>query len=155
LNYINKKDKLCNVCKAEIGLIDPSVLIPDEEELGVEKLCPVCRVNYIGEDEEICFLCQKERDEKLKNADERWDIIESDDDAVEPGLELEPGLDELVIAGEDELFEDEDLDELSEAYSEPNDFDFDIDEADFEDDDDFDDEDDDDFDEDDEDDDEF
>ena len=30
LNYINKKDKYCNVCKAELGLVDPSILLPDD-----------------------------------------------------------------------------------------------------------------------------
>ena len=58
LNYIVSKDKYCTVCKAEMGLLDPSILLPDDEEAGFEKLCPVCQVNYIGEDEEICFLCQ-------------------------------------------------------------------------------------------------
>ena len=50
LNYIEEHEGYCKVCKAEMGLIDSGILIPDEDELGGEKLCPICKVNYIGED---------------------------------------------------------------------------------------------------------
>ena len=31
LNYIDVKEKYCTVCKAEMGLVDPSILLPDDE----------------------------------------------------------------------------------------------------------------------------
>ncbi|MCL2061352.1 MAG: hypothetical protein FWH03_01835 [Firmicutes bacterium] len=127
LNYIAKKDKLCKVCKAEVGLIDASILIPAEEE--VEKLCPVCSVNYIGEDETICFLCQKEREKKSVVEDE-WEELEQ-----EPEVEEEPEeeLDMIVPEGVlDEEEEEEEEEDFSEQYKEPDDFVYDdIDENDF------------------------
>lgn len=68
LNYIDKRDKYCDVCKAELGLIDPSILIPDEEEIGIERLCPVCHINPIDEDEDMCIECRKEAEAKEKEA---------------------------------------------------------------------------------------
>ena len=76
LNYILETEKYCNVCKAELGIIDKSILIPDDDE-SEEKLCPICHTNYIEPDEEICFLCRKERAEKEEmnseeDTDEGW-----------------------------------------------------------------------------------
>ena len=100
LNYINAKDKYCTVCKAELGLVDPSVLLPDDDEAGLEKLCPVCHLNYIGEDEDMCFLCQKERDEReaAEEKDEWAEIDRDPDDGLNPigilPLDDEPLLDD-------------------------------------------------------------
>ena len=33
LNYIEESEGYCKVCKAAMGLLDPSILIPEEEEL--------------------------------------------------------------------------------------------------------------------------
>ncbi len=127
LNYIIKKDKLCPVCKAEMGLIDPSILIPDDDEDIVEKLCPVCGNNYIHEDEERCFTCQKEQDEKdgIKTGD--WE--EPDHDAVieddEP--EEEFGLIASELFGEDGFGEEEEEEEIvSEPVGEVDDFVYDL-----------------------------
>lgn len=123
LNYIGKKDKYCTICKAELGLVDPSILIPDEEEAGIEKLCPVCQVNYIAEDEEICFLCQKEREDKDGGNEEDWEnSVTPDDSVVDDEIEI-------TLVGEfDE--EDEQLEE-SIKDKEPDDFNFDVDPDDF------------------------
>lgn len=142
LNYINKKDKHCNVCKAEMGLLDPSILIPDEEEAGIEKLCPVCHVNYIGEDEELCFLCEKEKVEKVEveEPDDAWiNFVDEVPEAVSPE-EMEISLSELA----EEENGDED-DEFADKYAEPDDFDYDVDPNDYLEDDDDESEDDDEF----------
>lgn len=141
LNYIKAKEKYCTVCKAEMGLVDPGFLLPDDEEAG-EKLCPVCHVNYIGEDEEICFLCQKERDERdAAHKKDEWEdegteteeqapigiISLEDDDALLESSEEEPEEEEVtpalteedydfvtaeeLDAMDDEDFDDEDEDE--------------------------------------------
>ena len=44
LNYIPKNEELCDVCKAELKLIQRTPLIPDEED---EMLCRYCKENYI------------------------------------------------------------------------------------------------------------
>lgn len=140
LNYINKKDKYCNVCKAELGLVDPAILIPDEEEEGVEKLCKVCNINYVGEDEDICFLCRKEKEEKTPDAEESdWDFSDdvlAEDDALPEEMEI-PLSD---LADEEEESDDDFYDEEN---LEPDDFDYDVDPDDYEDDEDEDEEDDD------------
>lgn len=130
LNYINKKDKYCTVCKAEMGILDPSILIPDEEEAGVLKLCPVCRVNYLDDDEEICFLCQKERDEKAVDGEETtlFDGEELPEEAAEEDLDIIP----LSVLEEEENEEEEEEEEF-EAAKEPDDFDYSVDPSDFED----------------------
>lgn len=60
LNYIQKKDKYCDVCKQEMkaGAIDEYEL--EELEEGVE-LCPICKVNYLNDGETICAYCQEEK----------------------------------------------------------------------------------------------
>ena len=59
LNYIEESEGYCKVCKARMGLIDASTLIPDEDEdTPEEKLCPICRVNYISADEDMCSDCR-------------------------------------------------------------------------------------------------
>lgn len=128
LNYINKKDKYCTVCKAEMGIVDPSILIPDEEEVGVEKLCPICHVNYLDEDEDICFICQKERDEKAA-ADVESPVFEAEELPDETA-----GDEELDIIPLSELEEEEnEEDEEFETVKEPDDFDYSVDPKDFED----------------------
>jgi len=106
LNYIDKKDIMCTVCKAETGLVDKSILMPDEEEAGIEKFCPNCHINYIGEDEEICFLCQKEKQERLSAATELdgdWESEELEEDPLPP-VDMDISLSELE---EEEKFDDE------------------------------------------------
>ena len=65
LNYIKEQDELCNVCKAELGLLGKNYLIPEDElEAESGKLCPICHVNYIDEDEEMCIICKKVKEAK-------------------------------------------------------------------------------------------
>ncbi len=132
LNYIDEEDGYCKVCKAEMGLLDPSILIPEEDELTGEKLCPICKVNYIGEDEEICFLCKRERDAKEAAEEENEDAWRDfvDDDVPEDDAESDILLSEL-----EESEEDEEEEEDEEIMSIPDDFDYNIDPKDFDEDD--------------------
>ncbi|MDE6293174.1 MAG: hypothetical protein K2L88_00955, partial [Clostridiales bacterium] len=50
INYIDKREKLCAVCKAEMGIGDPSILLPDEEDETDNRICPVCHGTLLGED---------------------------------------------------------------------------------------------------------
>lgn len=143
LNYITEDEKYCNVCKAELGIIDKSILIPEDDE-SEEKLCPICHVNYIEGDEEMCFLCRKEhaeKDEEIgeENDDSWMDYMDEEDEVASPE-ELEISL-ELAAEEEDEEEEDD-------TYHGPDEFDYGSKKSD----DDFDDDFDEDFDEDDEDD---
>lgn len=130
LNYIAPKDKLCKVCKAEIGLIDASILIPEEEE--TERLCPICNVNYIGEDEMVCFLCLKERDKKTGDEEEEWVEfeIEPDDEDLQPEEDLGIRPEDMGF-DEDEDEEGEEEVDYSDQYKEPDDFEYEVDEDDF------------------------
>lgn len=133
INYINAKDKYCAVCKAELGIGDPSVLLPDEEEVQDERLCPVCHVNLIGEDEDVCIECKKEREEKEKEVSEGaddeenpsdWDPFNDDEEE-----EIPDGMQEILIDDEEE--EEEEEEEVEPISDEPDDFDFDVDPNDF------------------------
>ena len=154
LNYIQKKDKYCNVCKQEMKALGTAGA---DEELGLE-LCPICKVNYINPDEDMCVECAKEKalEEGLVNDvnnDDDWDSLSSDDDGSydeneetgdmvaitdldedplddEPiGVDLDDDLDD-DIKDADDLF-DEDLDD--EAFDDLDDDDDDDDEDDDED----------------------
>lgn len=108
INYIISSDEYCTVCKADMGLVDRSILLPDPEEIGEEKLCPNCNVTYLAEDEEICFLCAKEQGGKFvarATEVEAWDK-----DIEEP--DVSEDLDDISLTDleEKEALDDEDLD---------------------------------------------
>jgi len=133
LNYFipSKKDKYCKVCLGELGFADKSILLPDEEE--IEKTCPVCKINLLGEDESICFVCIKDR--KAPAADEEKDWSSEDIEEEKPSAdELEISL-ELAIEEEEKEEDDLESDEDDLPDDEPDDFDYDVDPSDFEDDD--------------------
>lgn len=133
INYIDKKEKYCAVCKAEMGMGDPSILLPDEEDEEVDRVCPVCHINLLGEDEDICFECRKERDDQEKQSSE---ISEDEDNPSdwepfgdEDEEEIPDGMQEMLIDDEEE--EEEEEEEVEEISDEPDDFDFDVDPDDF------------------------
>ncbi len=153
LNYIQKKDKYCSVCKAEMEAKRDDL---DETDL---ELCPICKTNYIQSDEIMCASCLKEhRSEDSDLAGDWEDYMVSDDnedsmydelgemasvnDLTKSGM-LDDDMDsDIEFAEDDELgFGDEDFDDESEELDEADDF-----EDDFEEEDDFDYEEDDDFD---------
>ena len=91
-------------------------------------------MNYIGEDEEICFLCLKEREER-EAAEEKseWDAMERDSDDMSP-IGILP-LDDEPLLDDDEPEEDEEpVPERSDDFDYPDTFDgFDEDDEDFDD----------------------
>lgn len=119
LNYFitQKKRKYCDVCLAELGEVDPSILIPDDDDIAMETLCPVCKANFMLPMESMCFLCAKERSNVVEAEDvpisDNWveidDTYETDEMEVIP-LEL---LEEEEAAEDDEYYDeaDEELDE--------------------------------------------
>ena len=133
INYIDKKDKFCAVCKAELGMGDPSIFLPDEDDEQVERICPVCRVNLLGDDEDICFECRKEREEKEKEVVEASEDEENPADwepfADEDEEEIPDGMQEILIDEDEE--EEEEEEEVESVSDEPDDFDFNVDPNDF------------------------
>ena len=101
LNYILKKDKYCDVCKAEMkaGCLDDNDL--DELDEGLE-LCPICKVNYIQDDETMCASCQEEQLEGTSNKDDEPDWRGFVDKADEEDEELD-----LLPVEEDEEIDEE------------------------------------------------
>lgn len=132
LNYINKKDKLCKVCQAEIQTRGTNSAFDSEDlELGI---CPICKTNYISEDEDMCALCLKEKEMEDSLAghideNENWrlyvdhedeeteedevgemsSITDVDDDMLDDDFSI--GMDDEEESFEEEM-DDEDLDDF-------------------------------------------
>ena len=164
LNYIEKGQKLCKVCEAELSSKGNQELT--EEEAREMNLCPVCKKNYLIDDEEICNECAAEKDlidndddlslstdEQAEDKDdktENWRQYVENDDAELPEDEFGDMTSITTEDDADDLLSEEDMDfdekdeELSEELDELDDFDsYDELDDDFDDeDDDFDDEDD-------------
>lgn len=135
LNYIDKKEKLCKVCKMELENKHST----DDEEVE-QGICPICKINVINDDEEMCPMCAKEREIQEQNnspieddPDESWrNYVDNDDTETESD---EIG-DMSSIHDEDELLEDipldDDLDDdLDDEDSEEDEEDFSDDVDDF------------------------
>ncbi len=148
LNYIQKRDKFCSVCKAEMEAKKDYV-----DDIDLE-LCPICKTNYIQPDEIMCASCLKEHrtDEDDELADD-WDeymtredqddettfddemgemasvndITKSsmlDDDEIAPGIDFdeEDGIDfEEDLDEEDDDFDDEEEDDDDYDYDDDED----------------------------------
>ena len=119
LNYIPKKQKYCDVCKAELSRDGASMLLPEEDE-EIEKLCPICKVNYMNPDEEICFMCLKEKSDRDEAEEKDWDELEKEAETEEPLIEEEP----LDIPLDELAEEEEALEEEEEFGNEPDDFEY-------------------------------
>ena len=79
LNYIEKKDKLCSVCKAELSANKDSFV----NDLDLE-LCPICKTNYIQPDDIMCVSCLKEHKGEEGELSGEWeDFMVSSDDRSE------------------------------------------------------------------------
>ena len=173
LNYIQKKDKYCSVCKAEM-----EAKKDNDDDLDME-LCPICKTNYIQPDEIMCASCLKEHRGEDGDDTADWEdylVSEEDDDDISMYDELgematvndltKAGMlddddditgdidfddsDEIDFSDEEFSDEEEEEEEEEDEYSDDDDFDDDFDDEDFDDDDDDDDDDDEDFDDDDE-----
>ena len=160
LNYIEKKEKYCSVCKAELSAKKDELI----GDLDLE-LCPICKTNYIQPDEIMCATCLKEHQsddsdintdwEEYLNRDEEEVVYDDEetgemasvtdiDDEILDDDDLETG-----IGFDDKLDDDSDLDELDDDLDDEfgddfdDDDDLDDDELDDDDDEDLDDDDDD------------
>lgn len=144
LNYIQKKDKYCSVCKAEMEAKKDYV-----DDIDLE-LCPICKTNYIQPDEIMCASCLKEHraDEDVDLIDDWDDYMSREDQEDESTLDDEMG--EMASVNDitkSSMLDDDDLD-ADIGFDEEEGLDFEDEEFDDEEDDDFDDdeEDDDDYD---------
>lgn len=144
LNYMPEGEEYCDVCKAELKIGPSLIFAVDEDEEGMgEKLCPICKRAYIAEDEDMCEQCRE---------DKKYDIIERDDIDIDKDEEWRNFLDDdekdmpadgddiisfSQLADEeksDEFFRDDEEEEFYEPIDdEPDDFEIEIDERDFED----------------------
>lgn len=110
LNYIDKKDKLCKVCKMELESNRH-----DTEEEVEQGICPVCRINVINDDEEMCSMCAQEKAIQQANEitreedpDDNWrSYVENEDTETETDEIGEMS----SIQDEDELLDDMGLDD--------------------------------------------
>lgn len=110
LNYIQKKDKFCNVCKLEMKAVGS---LDIEDNLDLE-LCPVCKANYINPDEDMCVACAKERtlEEGIdadKDNDNSWDDYTNDDGAYSEDEERGEMVSITDLDDDDVLDDDDDL----------------------------------------------
>lgn len=122
LNYIDSRQEMCDICKAELGLMPKDILLDDDFDLEEEtKLCPVCKRNYIPIEEEMCDSCLRAMENKdpLENDDSWVEFI--DDDPLEKDI-VEIPLEEL----QDEEFADdeEEAEEETEEYKDDFEDDF-------------------------------
>ena len=121
LNYIEKKDKLCSVCKAELSANKDQFV----NDLDLE-LCPICKTNYIQPDEIMCATCLKDHQtedgeissdwEEYLNRDEE-EIIYDDEETGDMASVADLGTDTLDDdldsgIGFDDSITDDGLDEL-------------------------------------------
>lgn len=151
LNFIQKKDKYCAVCKAEMSANKEDFI----DDLDLD-LCPICKTNYIQSDEVMCQSCLKERgndvDDHISATQQEWDsyVQQDEEDFILPNEETgelaivdldDDELDEDLSLVDEEFDEDDDTNEESEEDEEfEDDYDFD-DEDDYDDDEDDDDDD--------------
>lgn len=134
LNYIDSRQDMCDICKAELNLA-PNTLIEDDEE-ETKELCPICKVNYIDIGEEMCESCAEELAAKKAEEEEADDWKEFVDEDIADGEEdeaMEIPLEELQDDEFNDSFDDEE--EENENYEDDFEEIGDIDGEDFDDDD--------------------
>ncbi|MCL2850753.1 MAG: hypothetical protein FWE01_00105 [Firmicutes bacterium] len=124
LNFIQKKDKFCPVCKQEMQAL--STNYADEgANIG---FCPICKVNYVTDDENVCGTCV----DASELTEEELDALYggTNDKDVDPEDEITDDEDDLeIISLEMEGEEEDDMDD--EDASDPlDDFDDSLDEDD-------------------------
>jgi len=129
LNWIPVEADLCEVCKAELGKESSIQLIDeDDESIFNERVCPICKENYLEEGEEICPACRREKELQKEKNEDNWDF--EDDDLLDEEVE-ELSLNALQEEEIDEDFDDEeefrdDLD-FDESFEELGEIDEDFD----------------------------
>lgn len=157
LNYIEKKDKLCSVCKAELSANKDAFV----NDLDLE-LCPICKTNYIQPDEIMCATCLKEhQSEDGEITGDDWDeyvnrdedeivyddeetgemasVTDLDDDTLDDDLDSGIGFDDSLDDGDLDVLDDEDITSEFDDEDEDGDLDLDLDDESIDDDEDEDD----------------
>lgn len=137
LNFIQRKDKYCSVCQAEMNA-DPS----SYDELDMET-CPICKTNFIRPDEIMCSQCAKERSLNGDNAigiDDDWETYLDGEEEENSSLDEETGDMASVTDLENDDLEDIESDDLSEMDEEFDIEDEEVDDEEYNNDDEFDDE---------------
>lgn len=153
LNYIQKKDKYCSVCKAEMEAKKDYV-----DDIDLE-LCPICRTNYIQPDEIMCASCLKEhqnedgelsgdwedymiredQDDEISLDDETGDMASVnditkssllDDEDLSPDIDFDDDDDDISFADEELDDDDDDDDDFDDDDDDDDDDDFDFDDDD-------------------------
>ena len=135
LNYIDgEKQEFCDVCIAEmIGNKLQFADLDDEDfeeidaEIEANETCPVCGVNRMRYGENMCDVCKSqneyvededvdiEKDEEWKNyLDEEEGDLTIDDETLQEEIDAETEAEEEEFEnGDDDFFESEDVDSLS------------------------------------------
>ena len=132
LNYIEKKDKLCSVCKAELSAKKDEYT----SDLDLE-LCPICKTNYISPDEIMCSTCLKEHQTEDGELSSDWeDYLNRDEDEVVDEDEETGDMASVTELGDSDMLDDsldeeidldEDFDDEEEEEDDEDDFDDDED----------------------------
>lgn len=144
LNFINKKDKHCAICKQEMKAISAN----HASNVDDMELCPICRTNLIHPEQIMCNTCAKERryeeSEVAEFIRDDWDDYANqneDEEVIDEEDELEEGMSLTELDDEDldavllpdaeeldvELEEEEAEEDLEEDFDDAEDFD-DVDE---------------------------
>ena len=104
LNYIEKKEKLCSVCKAELSAKKDELI----GDLDLE-LCPICKTNYIQPDEIMCATCLKEHQSEDSDINTDWEEYLNRDEEEVVYEDEETGEMASVTDIDDEILDDDDL----------------------------------------------
>jgi hypothetical protein len=87
--------------------------IIDHEKVGEMGLCPICKINYITEDETVCSTCYAETDLTDEEITAMYGESKSSNSLGDDTEENEDGLN--TIEDDEEELEDEDLEMLNVA----------------------------------------
>ena len=139
LNWIPVEEDLCEVCKAELGRESKIHLIEDDEDENIlgERICPICKENYLEDGEDICSACRHEREKQKEKekAEDNWDfeddVIEDEEEELSLNALQEEEIEEDFDDEEEENRDDLDFDE---SFVEFKEGDYDEDEEDEDDD---------------------
>ena len=112
LNFIQKKDKLCPVCKQEMQALSTNYTEDASANLG---LCPICKVNYIMDEETVCTTCVDESDLSAEEIDALYGGIsvekETDPEDDEDDDDDEDDMEIINLDMEDEETDDLDMED--------------------------------------------
>lgn len=110
MNWIPVEEEYCDVCKLELHMETDLILLDDDDQEDGQYLCPICKLNYILEDEDMCSSCKAEQLEKEEThpliEEEETEWTEIFDEPVEE--EDEDSISIVDIEGEEEEAEEED-----------------------------------------------